>query len=346
VSQTPLKPLNPLNEPNWDERVLASGSTCVFHSRAWIQTLTESYGCEPVFLTRSRDALFDMLIPLMHVQSWATGRRGVSLPFSDNCQWIIPAGDSEAVFERLHEEGRLRRWRYLETRNGMHGSKPAPVFERLWHHELLLTPSASTLWQGLKSEVHTALRKAQGAGVEVRFTHDLADLREFYRLHSLTRRNQGIPPQPWMFFERLYRNVIVSGLGEVGIAFQKGVTLASAIYFYFGHSALYKFGASDPRLLTLRANNALMWAAITRCAQMGFTELSLGRTDLTNEGLRRFKLGWGCRESPLDYFRYDYRLETFLKKTGKSAQWPHCFIRHSPLLLIKLVGKLLYPHRS
>ena len=346
MSLPPLKPLNPLNELAWDERVLSSGSTCVFHSRAWIKTLVESYGFEPVCLTRTCDQTFDVLIPLIQAQSWATARRGVSLPFSDYCQWLLPEKDQGSVFLQIYDEGRRRGWRYLETRNGMHWPESAPAFERVWHHELTLTPLPGTLWNGLTPSVRTALRKAQKAGVEVRFTRDLSDLRIFYELHSLTRRNQGIPPQPWMFFKNLYRNVIAPGLGEIGIAHQKGVPLATALYLYFGHSALYKYGASAPHLLTFRGNNALMWEAITRCAQNGFTQLSLGRTDLANEGLRRYKLGWGCRESPLDYFRYDYRLGTFLTKPGSPPQWPHRVIRNSPLLLVKLAGKLLYPHRS
>lgn len=346
MSLPPLKPLNPLDELHWDDRVLSSGSTCVFHSRAWIKTLVESYGFEPVFFARTCDQSFDVLIPLMQAQSWATARRGVSLPFSDYCQWLLPEKEQESVYLRLCDEGRRRGWRYLETRNGHHWPKSAPAFDRVWQHDLTLSPLPGALWTGLKPEVRTTLRKAQKAGVETRFTSDLSDLRIFYKLHSLTRRTQGIPPQPWMFFESLYRNVIASGRGEVGIAHQKGVPLATALYLYFGHSALYKYGASDPRRLSLRGNNALMWDAITRCAQNGFTELSLGRTDLSNEGLRRFKLGWGCRESPLDYFRYDYRLGTFLAKRGSPPQWPHRIVRNTPLLLVKLAGNLLYPHRS
>jgi len=346
VSDNEFKTVNPLDDPNWDDRVLSSGSHCVFHTRAWAQTLSQSYGFEPMYLTRMRGSQFDVLVPLMHVHSWVTGRRGVSLPFSDYCEWLAPSNEIEKIFLRLRETGVLHRWQYLEVRHDLHWPEVTPASEILWRHELDLKKTPLALWEGLRSEVRTAIRKAQACGVEVRFTRTLEDLHEFFRIHLLTRRKQGIPPQPWNFFEKVYHNILMPGLGEIGIAHRKGVNLATAVYFNFGSSALFKYGASDPHVHDFRGNNALMWAAILRYAQKGYKTLSMGRTDAAHHGLRHYKLGWGCRESPLDYFRYDYRLKKFTTKPVTHTGWVRVLLRQAPLPLLKMAGTWLYPHRS
>ena len=69
--------------------------------------------------------------------------------------------------------------------------------------------------------------------------------------------------------------------------------IAASVYFHFGKAAIYKYGASDKRYQHLRPNNLVMWEAIRWCIQDGYTSLSLGRTDLDDEGLRQFKNGLG-----------------------------------------------------
>ncbi len=338
--------VNPLDDPDWDTRVLSSGSQCVFHSQAWARVLAESYQHRPLYLTRSCTRPFDVLIPVMHVESWATGRRGVSLPFSDFCDWLAPPGEYDKIISLLHNQAEQHRWNYLEIRTPLPAPNNALPHDSLYHHELDLSPSAETLWHGLKSEIRTAIRKSESAGIAVRFTHSYSDFMEFIRLHALTRRKLGIPPQPTRFFERFFYHIISSGLGEIGIAHKEGVSHAAAIFMYFGNTALYKYGASDPAHLTHRGNDALMWAAILKSANNGFTRLSMGRTAHTHEGLRRFKLGWGCRESPLDYFRYDYQLKQFTQGRPRSLSNFTKLLKHMPLQLLQLTGRLIYPHLS
>src|SRR4030095_10515440 len=82
-------------------------------------------------------------------------------------------------------------------------------------------------------------------------------------------------------------------------------SIAAAIFFRFGTSALYKYGASDKKFQELRANNLVMWHGIRALAQAGAEKLSFGRTECENDGLRRFKLSWGTEEETINYFRVD-----------------------------------------
>ena len=61
-----------------------------------------------------------------------------------------------------------------------------------------------------------------------------------------------------------------------------------------------------------------MWEAIKRYAENGFSRLHLGRTSLANEGLRRFKLGLGAREEKIEYYKYDFRKESFVSDVDRA----------------------------
>ncbi|MEI2725731.1 MAG: GNAT family N-acetyltransferase [Verrucomicrobiota bacterium] len=163
------------------------------------------------------------------------------------------------------------------------------------------------LFAGLDAGVRRAIRKAQAAKVEIEIVTDLAAVQTYYALHCQTRRRHGVPPQPFRFFASIHRHLVAAGLGRVIQARWQGRIVASAVFFQFGRHAVYKFGASDRAFQHLRPTNLLMWEAIKWHAAHGFTALHFGRTSLANEGLRRFKLGFGAREERLACFRYDFR---------------------------------------
>src|SRR4029077_15099455 len=99
--------------------------------------------------------------------------------------------------------------------------------------------------------------------------------------------------------------------GFVAIARRGSQSVAAAVFFQLGNSALYKFGASDELLQEFRGSNLVMWEAIKFLAGNGATVLHLGRTALDNDGLRRFKLGWGTLEETIDYFKFDMGMEAW-----------------------------------
>jgi len=113
---------------------------------------------------------------------------------------------------------------------------------------------------------------------------------------------------------------------------------------HFGRHAIYKFGASDEAQQQLRANNLVMWRAILHYASEGFADLDFGRTSLGNEGLRKFKLGWGARELAADYVRYDFRRSAYVPARDEAQGWHNQVFQALPLPLSRLAGSLLYRH--
>src|SRR5205814_251130 len=156
-----------------------------------------------------------------------------------------------------------------------------------------------------------AVRKAEKNGLAIEFSQDLDAVRDFYSLLCATRRRHGLPPQPYRFFQNIHQFILSKGAGFVVLARYDRVPIAGAVFFQWGKTGLFKFGASLEEYQRFRANNRVMWEAIRWFLRQGFERLHFGRTSLDNDGLRRFKCGWNADESLIEYVRYDCRQDQF-----------------------------------
>jgi len=77
--------VNPLEHPKWDALLIGHSGKSFFHSSSWARVLNETYGHKPAYICRFEDGQLKQLLAIMEVSSPLTGRRGVSLPFSDFC---------------------------------------------------------------------------------------------------------------------------------------------------------------------------------------------------------------------------------------------------------------------
>jgi CelD/BcsL family acetyltransferase involved in cellulose biosynthesis len=340
--------LDPLTHPSWDSLVAALPGSSFFHGSAWARVLQETYGHRPFYFCRLTNGRMEELLPVMEVSSLWTGRRGVSLPFTDFCP-LLGTGDGEQG-ARLHtlalERGRERHWRYLECKSNHHewpGSSPALVF---YGHVIDLDRGQQTLCNSFQGATRRNLRRAQAAGLRITFGNSPEAMQTFYSLHNRTRRRHGTPPQGFRFFNNIVRHVLSPGHGFIVTAWSGKLAVAAAVYFHQGRQAIYKFGASDYAFQRLRPNNLVMWEAIKRYAADGFTTLHLGRTSLANQGLRRYKLGFGAREERIENCRYDFRKRAFTAESHPAQETSSRVFRCLPLLLLRLAGRMLYPHLS
>jgi hypothetical protein len=298
----------------------------------------------------------------MEVCSPITGHRGVSLPFTDYCPPLARTeGALSEIYEQAMDWGRTNRWRYLECRGDSPFTPPPPTLDprpstldarpacpslAFYGHVIDLACGSDALFKGLDATTRRGIRKAQDARLQVESSNHSHALQEYYTLHCQTRRRHGLPPQPARFFDSIARRVLEPGHGFVVTARLERRPVAAAVFFHHGRQALFKFGASDFAFQQLRPNNLVMWEAIRQLASDGFAALHLGRTSLANEGLRRFKLGFGAREHPITYYKYDFVEAGYVPDIDRTEGWFNRVFRHLPLPLLRLAGRLLYPHLS
>ena len=185
---------------NWDNLLLSSGKGSIFHTSAWAKVLHESYNYKPLYFTVISNTKIKTLIPIMEVNSLLTGKRGVSLPFTDVCEPIISKDlPLEEVINFIIRYGRKSQWKYMELRIGgkLEGIEVSKTY---FNHVLRLDNNENKIFSRFRKSTKGNIKKAINKGVKIEFCNSLDSIKNFYKLHCRTRKKHGLPPQPWSFF--------------------------------------------------------------------------------------------------------------------------------------------------
>lgn len=339
--------IDPLQDPRWREFVDRHPDASVFHTVGWLRALKEAYGYEPIAFTTSppTEALRNGWV-FCRVRSWLTGRRLVSLPFSDHCEPLAETTE-ESVALRAYVESlsAQRQWRCVETRSSQPGLLAGSSFraaKTFCLHRLDLRATADELFRRFHYDcVQRKIRRAEREGLAYEAGRSELLLQTLYGLLRLTRRRHGLPPQPLHWLRS-----VVSCLGEqscIRIAFQAGRPIAGILTLHHGKRVVYKYGGSDAESHHLGGMMLLFWRTIQEAKQMGAEELDLGRSDLDNPSLITFKDRWAAERSTLTYWRSSPGSVLALTEGWRMRYAKGAFAR-LPESLSTLVGRLLYRH--
>jgi hypothetical protein len=285
-----LQVINPLDIPDWDDMVLATGKATVFHSSGWARVLHETYGYKPVYFTAFENGKIFSLMPFMEINSAFTGKRGVSLPFADVCESISPSGDDfRMMANAAMKYGRDKGWKTLEWRGNVTNFNGAPPSSVHYTHALDLGGGEDKIFSEIRSSTRRNINKAIKDQVKVKIAGSMKAMATYYRLHCITRKDHGLPPQPLSFFKKIFEHMICGGNGFIALAYMKEICIAGAVYLHFGNQAIFKFGASDRKYHCLRPNNMVMWLSIRECIKRGVRTFNFGRTEIYNQGFSSTK---------------------------------------------------------
>ncbi|MBX2991945.1 MAG: peptidoglycan bridge formation glycyltransferase FemA/FemB family protein [Bacteroidetes bacterium] len=337
--------LDPCTSDEWLTFINTHPDAGIFHHPAWMNMLRDNYGYRVFAVCLKDGQTLAAGIPFADVRSVITGRRWVSLPFSDHCQPLLPRGNPEAIDTLLG---------YLKRQQG----KEIPKIEIRWgaghtdsvfqqdgfvvHSLELADRDDDMLFKSFNQQAQRSIRKAEKAGVTVKECTTFGEFELFYRLLVLTRKRLGVPAQPKAFFKGVWDHIIGGGLGFALIAFDETTPIGGGVFFMFNRTMFYKYGASDLSHKALQPNYAFMWNAIKRARAEGCTKFDFGRSDKNNEGLRRFKSGWSSEETNLAYTI----LADKPPRNGPSRidAIAGAVIRNSPAFVCRVTGELLYKH--
>jgi hypothetical protein len=339
-----LQIINPLEYPGWDDLLLTNDKFSFFHTSSWARVLFESYGYKPVYFSFIDNGKLSTLVPVMEINSFITGKRGISLPFSDICPPVV--SDSECFSEAIEQvivHGRKNGWKSIEWRGGENNIGDKVPSSSYYTHTLDVRSSEKELLSKFRSSTKRNIEKAIRESVHVGTHNSLESVKQFYRLNCMTRKKHGLPPQPFYFFGRIFKHIISPRKGFVVLATYKKRPIAGAVYFHFWDKAIFKYGASDFNFQYLRANNLVMWEGVKWCVRNGIKNLSFGITEMQNQGLVQFKKGWNTREEMIHYYKYSLKNNTFEKDQfrGKTS---YLLFQKIPSPLLKFIGFLFYRH--
>jgi CelD/BcsL family acetyltransferase involved in cellulose biosynthesis len=335
--------LHPCADPRWLRFVQTAPGATIFHHPAWLALIGARYGY-PVAAccVLDDDGSIRAGVPVALVCSPLTGRRLVAFPFSDACpplgapSRLVALG---AALDRL----RLAMGLSMEVRGPVAGA-PAPWRGARYHqHIVRLAADVGAVERRFRgSNVLWGVRRARREGLVAVLRTDVGALEAFYRLHLATRSRLGAPTQPLGYVRALQR-LFAQGLGFVLLVERGGDVASAAVFLHHAGVLTYKYSASDVRARRMQPNNLLLWEAIRWGCENGMAQLDMGRTDLGQEGLRSFKLGWGADEEVLAYTRLG-AARPGTAEHGRLGRALAAGLRHTPPAASRVVGEMLYRH--
>jgi hypothetical protein len=342
--------LNPLTDQRWDHFVEQHPRGSIFHTGGWLQALQNTYQYKPMWVTASAptEPLSDGML-FCEVNSWLTGRRLVSLPFSDHCDPLITSpGDASGLVEHLHSRMAAGKYRYIEFRPSapescLTGNRAAACCESFLLHTLPLDRPVGDLFQRLHKDcIQRKVRRAERESLTYVKGRTEPLLEQFYQLLLRTRRRHNLPPQPFQWFRNL-SNFLGDRLA-VHVASKSDQAVAAIITLTFKDTVTYKYGCSDERSANLGGTPFLFWKIIEEAKNTGARCIDLGRTDLDNPGLATFKERLGGERQELNY----YRFSASSSAQDLRASWVAPLVRRAfsyiPDSVLVASGKLLYRH--
>ena len=342
--------VNPLSDPRWDTLAAQHPKASAFHQRSWLEALQRTYGYEPiVFTTSLPSAELNNGILFCHINSWLTGHRLVSLPFSDHCEPLCDSiEEMETLIHQSQDFVKARRWRYLELRPmdeqfgeiaSTMGLAPAG---RYFLHIIDLRPTVDEIFRGFnKDSVQRRVTRADRAGLVEKSGNSSDLLRVFYDLLVITRSRHQLPPPPYSWYQNL---VDCEGKSlEIRVAYQDQKPIAAILTLRFRTTTYFKYGCSDARFNKFGATPWLLWKAIAAAKSQGALAFDMGRTQDKNEGLLAFKNNWAPGNRPLNYWRGPAGSSSEITEGWKLGLAKRVF-SHLPHGLLVMSGKLMYRH--
>ena len=317
-----------------------------FHTREWAQVLESTYQFRPVYFEFSGKNDPIGFIPFMNIRSPLTGKRLVSLPFSDYCEPLISSPEyAYEIKNEIFRYCKLNKLHYVEFRT----SKiifpiDASNYRTDLRHVLMLDKSEKEILKSFSENTKRNIKKSTKENVSVSVKNNSDGMKVFYDMFCVTRQKHGLPPQPLKFFKNIFDLIILKDLGDLIIAEHNNKPIAGAIYFKFGEKIIYKFGASYPQYFDFRGNNAVMWYAIQKYLNEKYKEFDFGRTEMNHEGLRKFKLSWNTQEQFIYTTRYNLKTDKYIPAEIKTEGFHNKVFNITPIWLLKFIGNTLYKH--
>ncbi len=339
--------IDPTADERWEGFLQSHPRASIFHSRGWLQALCRTYDYTPTAFTTSPPGHpLTNGIPFCRITGFFGKRRLVALPFSDHCEPLV--GDAEelkSILTFLQHKRDIEEWDYVEMRPASSDLASGTEFAKsqtFSFHKLNLRHSSEEIFQSFhKNCVQRKIRRAEREGLV--YEKGTADelLRKFYQLLLQTRRRHGVPIQPLSWF----RNLIgcLDGALTIRVASKDGRAIASILTLRYKHVLVFKYGCLDRRFGKYGGMQFLLWRAIQEAGQSDLWEFDLGRSDLDNPGLIRFKDRWGATRRELAYLRYPMRHSQGISNVGQHLLSKYVW-SHVPRGVLATAGRVLYRH--
>ena len=152
------------------------------------------------------------------------------------------------------------------------------------------------IWDGYRSEVRRAIRKAQKNGLSVKGMTSQKEANVFYQLYlSSMERNWAAAKYPLQWFYALYETLIQQKKADILFAMKGDQYTAGVVLIYSSTSIHYLHNGSEKAYLESRPNDLIVDYIIQEGVKEGKAILDFMGSDANDHSLLRFKEKWGAR---------------------------------------------------
>lgn len=336
-----IEHIDPLDS-RWMRFISGNTNATIFHHPKWLSVLSECYGFRP-FIAVALGASGDVVagIPFMEIVGILKKKSWTSLPFTDHC---LPLAKDDRALEitarYIIRQAKERGISRVDFRWDTPGVSAGQAYSKFVLTKLNLSTDSSDIQRRIKPKHFRQIEVAQRRGVEVRWGKRQEDLSAFYELHSQTRRRLGVPVQPRVFFEKVFRSICQTGNGFFLLASKGRKDIAAALFLNWNKTLVYKYSASTRDAARFYAIDPIIWTAIDWGCREGLLWMDFGRTEIGNQGLRNFKRRWGAEEKPLVYLGFPQAPHESLR--DKLFPLLNSVLKRTPIWVCQLTGRILY----
>jgi hypothetical protein len=297
----------------------------LFNSFSWLKVLRTTYNLDFKVVT-NHDNSFVLPFCIDNNPSLKTIK---SIPFGDyilnNCNEV----DLNMVLTLLRESYPRHFIKVTIVSNKLTSVNSFNVKKKGFLNQIFIKKwKESRDW---KEAYERNIRNALNYGLAVRISNSFDSIVDFYKLHEQLRIEKFKKlPQPFNFFNNIYKEYIVDKKGFLLEAWNKEVLIASWVILINNKTLFYKFGSSKTEHLQLRPNDLLFRSLMQYGSDNNFQNIDLGYSGAAKsyEGLIRFKSKEGGEKIPIyslkyypDHFNKDVLIEktNFLNEMTKKA---------------------------
>lgn len=345
--------IDPSSDSRWNDFVEKHPFGCIFHHSAWKEVLEKTFPQLKsfYFIAEDSDAFIRSAIPFFWVNSWITGSRLVSLPFSLYCDPLVETQEVfnlliNAVMEKQRQINAgfiVIRTRFVER---FFTNMNFKQFIGYKNHTLSLTPSLETIKRSFhRSCVRQRINRAEQSNITLSRARSESDVKCFYELYCMTRKKIGLPPQPYRFYQNMWEILYPRNMLGILIAKYQDQPVSSLLFLKYKQRVHAEYMGTDDNFLDHSPNILLFWKAIQQAKAEGYRFFDFGGSAINNLDLITFKRRWGTVEEDISHY-YFPSIKGLSSEVEESTKYK-LLTKLSPKLpdrFFKWAGQVLYRH--
>ena len=345
-----IRILNKDEFEHWDSFIAEVDGGTIYHTVSWLNLICKTYGCEPVIIA-GEDECGKIVggVSGVIVMSKFFGKRFSSVPSAQECSPLYQGAADGLVTFLQKTKALLGHYGVstMEIRMGQEGSGlekalSGKVEKKYCTYILNLQKPFEVLLKDFHKDcIQRTVKRALKKGLHVQEGEGVRDVAVFYALYEQMRKENGLLPQPKKYFENIWELFRNKKQVEIFHALKNDAVVSSIMLLKFKDTCIYEYGATLSKKKKLYAGIFLLWDAIRRASEDGYTWFDFGRCSIENHSLRTFKKRWNASFRQLYYYNSD-GVNSGRNNNHLMEKIMYLIVRISPKLLNRWYSELIY----